>query len=130
MEKTIRKDLLYPDLSYKIIGVLFDVYNDLGYGYQEKYYEKAIAKAFEQAGLKYKEQLHVPFKFKEYKIGDYYLDFLVEDKIVVELKKGDRFSKKNIEQVYAYLKAKDLKLGILAQFSTNGLKFKRIVNIE
>lgn len=132
MEGEFKNDsnLVYPRLSYEIVGVLFDVYNDLGYGYQEKYYEKAVAKGFKQAGLGYKEQLHVPFKFKGQKIGDYYLDFLVEDKIVVELKKGDRFSKKNIEQVYAYLKVKDLKLGILAQFSTNGLKFKRVLNIK
>jgi GxxExxY protein len=80
--------------------------------------------------LSYQEQLHVPLTFKDSKIGDYFLDFLVEDKIVVELKKGDRFSIKNIEQVFAYLVAKGLKLGILAQFSTNGLKFKRILNIK
>jgi len=126
----VRRDLVYPELSYKIVGLLYEVYNDLGYGYQEKYYEKAVAKALEQERLKYKEQLYVPFEFKNQKIGEYYLDFLVEDKIIVELKKGDKFSRKNIEQVYAYLKAKNLKLGILAQFSTNGLKFKRIVNIK
>jgi len=122
--------VIYKELSYKIVGCLFDVYNELGYGYQEKYYEKALAEGFKQAGLNYQEQLHIPLTFKDLKIGDYFLDFLVEDKIVVELKKGDRFSIKNIEQVFAYLKAKGLKLGILAQFSTNGLKFKRIVNIK
>jgi len=123
-------DLVYPELSYKIVGLLYEVYNELGYGYQEKHYEKALAEAFKQAGLNYQEQLHIPLTFKDSKIGDYFLDFLVEDKIVVELKKGDRFSKKNIEQVFAYLKVKNLKLGILAQFATDGLKFKRIVNIK
>jgi len=132
MEGEVNKksDLVYPELSYKIVGLLYEVDNELGYGYQEKYYEKALAEGFKQEGLNYQEQLHIPLTFKNSKIGDYFLDFLVEDKIVVELKKGDRFSKKNIEQVYAYLKAKNLKLGILAQFSSDGLKFKRIVNIK
>lgn len=130
MKQLIKKDILYPELSYKIIGILYEVYNELGYGYQEKYYEKAIAKLLEQEGLNYKEQLHVPLKFKNEKIGDYFLDFLIEDKIVVELKKGDKFSKKNIDQVYEYLKVKNLKLGIIAQFTSTTLKFKRIVNIK
>lgn len=130
MKKLIKKDVLYPELSYKIIGILYDIYNELGYGYQEKYYEKATAKAFEQEGLNYKEQLHVPLEFRTQKIGSYFLDFLVEDKIVLELKKGDKFSKKNIDQVYEYLKAKNLKLGIITQFTSTSLKFKRIVNIR
>ncbi|MFA4890642.1 MAG: GxxExxY protein [Candidatus Paceibacterota bacterium] len=130
MKELIKKDILFPELSYKIIGILYEVYNELGYGFQEKYYEKATAKAFGQEGLNYREQMHVPLEFKGEKIGDYFLDFLVDDKIVLELKKGDNFSKKNIDQVYAYLKAKDLKLGIIAQFTSKGLKFKRIVNIK
>lgn len=130
MKELIKKDVLYPELSYKIVGILYEVYNELGYGFQEKYYEKAVAKAFEQKGLSYKEQLHIPLEFKGEKIGDYFLDFLVDDKVVLELKRGDQFSKKNIDQVYAYLKAKDLKLGIIAQFTSKGLKFKRIVNIK
>lgn len=130
MKKLIKKDILYPELSYEIIGILYDVYNELGYGFQEKYYERAIAKEFERKKLKYKKQLHVPLEFKNEKIGDYFLDFLVEDKIVIELKRGDNFSRKNIEQIYAYLKARDLKLGIIAQFTSKGLKFKRIVNIR
>ena len=130
MKELIKKDILFPELSYKIIGILYEVYNELGYGFQEKFYEKASAKAFKQEGLAYKEQMHIPLEFRGEKIGDYFLDFLVDDKIVLELKKGDKFSKKNIDQVYAYLKAKDLKLGIIAQFTSQGLKFKRIVNIK
>ncbi len=72
----------------------------------------------------------VPLFFKEKIIGKDFLDFLIDDKIVLELKKGDNFSRKSIEQVYEYLQATKLKLGIIAQFSSNGLKFKRIVNIN
>lgn len=69
-------------------------------------------------------------KYKGAIVGNYFLDFLIENKIVLELKKGDRFSKKDIEQVYAYLKVTGLKLGIIANFTGKGVKFKRIVNIK
>ena len=130
MKKEIRTDLIYPELSYKIIGILFDVYNKLGYGYQEKYYEKATAVAFKSAKLNYKEQLSVPLKFEDEKIGNYFLDFLIDDKVVLELKRGERVAKSNIDQIYAYLKATGLKLGILAQFTPSGIKFRRILNIS
>jgi GxxExxY protein len=128
--KIRRKDLVYPDLSYQIIGILFEVYNELGGGYQEKYYQKAVSIALDRCNLPYKTQVYVPLNFKGIKIGNYYLDFLIDDKIILEIKKGEKFTRKNIEQVYAYLKATNLKLGILANFTKTGLRFKRILNIN
>jgi GxxExxY protein len=125
-----RKDILYPELSYQIIGILFEVFKELGSGYQEKYYQKAIATELKRCGLEYKEQVSTSLNYKGEKIGNYFLDFLIEDKIVLEIKKDRHFSRKNIEQVYAYLKAFNLKLGILANFTSEGLKFKRILNIR
>lgn len=128
-EKRIIK-LVYPELSYKIVGILFDVYNNLGFGYQEKYYQKAVALEFKRAGLKFVEQVSLPIKFKDCKIGRYFLDFLVENKIIVEIKRHNKFYKKDIEQVYSYLKHFNLKLGILASFTKNGVYFKRVININ
>jgi len=127
MNKSV--EVIHPDLSYKIIGVVFDVYNKLGYGFQEKYYQKAISSGLINAGIKFKEQ--APFKiiYKDKGIGTYFLDFLIDDKIVLEIKKNSRFSRKNIEQVYAYLRATNLKLGILVNFDSDGAKFKRILNL-
>lgn len=130
MQQLLGKDkVIYPELSYKIIGLVFDVFNHLGYGYQEKYYQKAIALLFSENDIKFKEQVHFPLKFNKQKIGSYFLDFLIENKIVLEIKKGDRFSKKDIQQLYAYLKASGLKLGILINFTSKGIKFKRILNL-
>ncbi len=128
--KIIRADLMYSKLSYKIVGILFEVYNNLGPGFQEKYYQKAISVAFQEQRINFKEQFLISIKFKENKIGKYFLDFLVEDKIILEIKKGDRFSRRDIEQVYAYLKATNLKLGIIANFTNSGIKFKRIINLN
>lgn len=123
-------DLIYKDLTYKIIGVLFEVYNKLGYGYQEKYYQKAIAALLKKRNVKFREQIYVPLMFNSKRIGKYFLDFLIEDKIVLEIKKSGNFQRNNIEQIYAYLKASGLKLGILANFTKTEVKIKRIANIQ
>ncbi len=127
-EKINSNKIIYKELSYQIVGILFEVYNDLGYGYQEKYYEKAIEKYFIAAKLKFKRQAPYKIAVKDEVIGRYYLDFIVEDKIVLEIKKGNYFSKRNIEQVKGYLKATGMKLAILANFTPSGVKFLRVLN--
>jgi GxxExxY protein len=120
--------IIYKELSFEIVGILFEVYNELGYGYQEKYYEKAIEKCFIAHKIKFKRQAPFKIKFKGEIIGRNYLDFLVEDKIVLEIKKGNYFSKRNIEQIKQYLKVTNLKLAILANFTPSGVKFLRVLN--
>lgn len=119
--------LIYPELSYEIVGVLFEVYNGIGGGFQEKYYQKAIAKEFKGKKIKFVEQLPINICYKGVSLGRYFLDFLVEDKIIVEIKNASKFYPKDIKQVLGYLKAKNLELGILACFSRNGLIYKRIL---
>ena len=87
--------MVYPDLSYKIIGVIFDVFNELGYGYQEKYYQRAIAKSLFQLELSYKEQILYEIRFKDEIIGRCFFDFLIEDKIILEIKKETNFRRHN-----------------------------------
>lgn len=130
MNNQDKEKVIYPELSYKIIGTVFDVFNSLGYGYQEKYYQKALAVALKDNDIEFKEQVPTKILYKNNLLGIYFLDFLVDDKIVLEIKKSPRFSRKNIEQVYAYLKATNLKLGILVNFSPNDVKFKRILNLN
>ena len=130
MDKPIvrRPDLLYPELSYKILGALFDVANELGYQYKEIHYQRAVAQRFNDLGISFESQPSVPILFQSKIIGRYFFDFLIDGKIILELKRGDNFSKKDIEQVIGYLKSKNIKLGILARFSPKGLITKRIIN--
>lgn len=79
--------LVHSDISYKIIGVLYSVYNELGGGYQEKYYQRAVAVGLKKAGLEHREQVYVPLQFAAEHIGSYYLDFLVANLVALE-KKG------------------------------------------
>jgi len=125
-----KPDLLYPDLSYEIVGCAFEVYNEMGSGHMEKYYQKALSIAFDHKNLNYLQQVYHPLKFKNQIVGKTYLDFVVNDKIVVEIKQGERYSKAHIDQVLNYLKLSNLKLAILINFGNEGVKFKRIINLE
>lgn len=128
--KLKRNDLVYPELSYKIVGCAFDVFNELGFGHAEKYYQKAMAIALKNAGLNFQEQFYAPLKFQGELVGKLYLDFLVEDKVIIELKKNDHFAKSNIDQVNQYLLSSKLQLALLINFSSKGIISKRLVNIN
>ena len=117
-------------MSYQIIGILFKVYNTLGYGYKEKYYQASIAALLKSLGIKFKEQVSVEIKMGGEVIAKGFADFIIEEKIIVEIKKGDSFRKDNMDQVHSYLKMTGLQLGILANFTSKGLLYKRIVNIR
>lgn len=130
MKPALRKsDLLYPELSYNIIGCAFDVYNTLGNGYHERYYQKALIEAFNQRGILFQAEISFPIRYNRKPIGRKRLDFLIEGKIIVELKKGDAFSRSHIDQVVEYLRTQNLKLAILINFGSRGVTFKRIVNL-
>lgn len=124
-----RGDLLYPELSYTIIGCAFDVYNSLGSGYHEKYYQRALIEAFTTKGLLFQTEVSLPMQYKGKIIGRKRFDFLIEEKIVVELKRGNNFSKTHIDQVLEYLRVRGLKLAIIINFGSQGVLFKRIVNL-
>lgn len=122
------KMYLYSDITEKIIGVLYKTYNELGFGYQEKYYYRAIKNFLQAEGLKATEQLLAKIIAADKIIGRYFLDFLVEDKVVLEIKVADRVYSQHIRQVLGYLKANNLRIGIIGVFSPHGMIIKRVIN--
>lgn len=128
--KILKNNLIYPDLSYQIMGILFSVWTEMGYGYKEKPYQKAIENGFKEANIKYNREVPVKITYKNKPVGIFYYDFLVENNIVLEIKVRNYFSIKDINQLYSYLKAKNLKLGIIAHFTRSGVKYKRVVNLD
>ena len=122
MEKIVEREL-----SYAIVGVLFDVADDLGGGYQEKYYQRAVARGLKNKGLGFREQVAVPLEFHGESIGRYFIDFVVEDRIVLEIKASNRFYSRDIKQILAYLRSTNINLGILANFTRSGLELKRVL---
>jgi GxxExxY protein len=119
--------LIYGELSYKVIGILYKVFNILGPGLQEKYYQKAIAKVFQKEGIPFLEQIKINLDLNGIKIGRYYIDFVIDHKIVLEIKVKNFFPIKDIKQVLGYLKKSGIKVGLLIAFTTEGLKIKRVL---
>jgi GxxExxY protein len=112
------------------MGLAFKVYNDLGFGHRESFYQKALAREFKDNGIRFSEQLRCKLKYKEKELGLYILDFLIFNKIVLEIKQRNFISAKDIKQLYQYLKATKLKLGIIITFTRDGVKYKRVVNLK
>ena len=130
MKTTARKDLVFPELSYEIIGCAFEVYNEVGGGHKENVYQKAMSIAFQKKNLRFQEQLYFPIKFKGNLVGKNFFDFNVEEKIIVELKARTRFSKADYEQVLEYLNDKKFKLALLINFTLNEVVCKRVINFN
>lgn len=124
-----RKDLLYPELSYEIVGCAYEVFKEIGFGHSEKVYQQAMAILFKEKNWNFKEQVYCNIKFRGAILNKRFLDFEVENKIIVELKKDVHFSKAHIDQVLDYLKLSKLKLAILINFGKEGVAYKRIVNV-
>ncbi|MFA4846058.1 MAG: GxxExxY protein [Patescibacteria group bacterium] len=123
------KPFVYEEVSYRIIGCLYDVYNQLGSGLKEQVYQKAVGLKLSNDGFSFKEQVYVPIMYNGLRVGYRYLDLLVDGKIILELKSGSLFSRQNMDQTNEYLKLTGLQLAILANFSSNGVKIKRLVNL-
>ena len=109
-------ELLHKELSGQIIGALFEVHNNLGNGLLEKYYQRGLAAEFQKRGVSFQEQVSVSMSYKGKSIGRRVLDFLVDGKVVVEIKKDNYFSRQHIEQATSYLKALNLELVILQTY--------------
>lgn len=92
--------------------------------------KKQLIKNLLTKNIDFEEQVYLPLEYKGDDIGRYFLDFLIEKKIILELKRDSIFRKQNIDQVLAYLKASNLKLGIIANFTRDGVKFYRVLNIR
>jgi GxxExxY protein len=118
--------LKHKELTYKIIGVFFDVYNELGHGFLESVYQRSLGSALETEGLKVSNYVKIPVWFRGNCVGQFEGDMLVEDCILLELKVARCIDRSHIAQLLNYLRATDIEVGILLNF---GLKpeFKRLV---
>lgn len=126
-EAISNSNLVYQELSYQTVGALYDTYKELGPGLPEKYYYRYIKTNLIKRNLQVQDQLKVEIQGLPVKLGRFYIDFVVDDKIVVEIKTGNRFLKKDIDQIMNYLRHSGLKLGILARFSQNGVITRRLL---
>ena len=122
--------MLYEeDLSVKLIGFAFKVYNELGNGFLEKVYENALAHILRQNGIECECQKPINVYFDNVIVGQYFADILVESKMIIELKACKMINPEHKAQLIHYLKATGLKVGYILNFGSKGkLEYKRIVN--
>ena len=122
-------ELLYKELCYKVVGYAYSVYNELGSGLKEKVYGNAFEELLKENSINYSRELYSPIVFKDKIVAKNFLDFLIDDSLVVELKVGSNDFKGVCNQVFNYLRAKDLKLGLIIRFTREGVRVKRIPNL-
>jgi GxxExxY protein len=114
------------ELTGRIIRVYYDVYNELGHGFLEAVYERAMTLALREVGLKAEAQASIPVTFRGQTVGEYRADILVDDKVLVELKAARALASEHYAQVIHYLRATQIEVGLLFNFGSRP-SFKRFL---
>ena len=118
-------DLKYFALTQQIIGIYYDVYNELGTGFLESVYQKSLALALESAGLKVCSRIDIPVWFRGHQVGQFEGDLLVEQCGLLELKAARALGSAHQAQLLNYLRATEIEVGLLLNFGPKP-EFKRV----
>ena len=118
----------YKELTEKIIGCAMKVHNTLGNGFQEVIYQRALAIELSKAGLTYSRELDMIIYYDGFEIGTRRVDFFVEGFIMVELKAIIALEEVHLAQAMNYLEAYKMEIGLLINFGSKSLQFKRVHN--
>jgi len=124
----MKTNIIYKDLSYRIVGLAMEVHSKLGPGFLEKVNENALMLLFKKHGIRAKAQVPIKVTFENILIGNYIADILVEEKIILELKSAVSIADAHKAQALNYLKATGLRLAIILNFGTEKLEYDRVVN--
>jgi len=117
----------YSDLTGKIIELAIKVHKNLGSAYEEKIYQRALYLEFQRSKLNFEREKEVSINYGKVRIGKKKLDFVVENKVVVELKKVEAIDKVHIAHVVSYLKILKLNIGLILNFGKSRLEIKRVI---
>ena len=120
-------EYIYKDLTYGIIGCLYEVHKELGSVHKEIVYHKALTIEFGSKSIPFVEEKAIDIKYKGKKIGIYRPDFIIDDKVILEIKAVPAITKPIRSQAYYYVKGTKYKLVILANFGTSKVDIKRLI---
>jgi GxxExxY protein len=121
-------DYKFKEITEKIIGSSMKVHAALGNGFQEVIYQRALEIEMQEAGLQFARELSMPIYYKGKHIGERRVDFFVEEKIMVELKAIINLENVHLAQAKNYLEAYNMQVGLLINFGSISLQFKRLEN--
>ena len=117
--------------KYHQFSVLMDASRQLHHVYlARKDYQKALAREFEQRQIKFRREVYIPLKYKGISLSKYFADFLIEDKIILELKIISKLGYVQAKQLLTYMRAASIRLGILIYFTEEGVTYRRIINSQ
>ena len=123
------EEYLYKEENYTIAGILFEVHKNLGKGFSKIVYKDAIEYEFQQNNIPYKREKEFLVTYKETTLKHkFYADFVVYDKIILEIKTVECFNNSHFNQCLNYLKVSKNKLAILVNFNLISLEYKRIIS--
>jgi len=123
-------ELKYKEVTEKIIGSAMKVHAALGNGFQEVDYQRALEIEMKDAGLSFAREFSMPVYYKNRQIGERRVDFFVEEKIMVELKAIIQLENVHLAQAKNYLEAYNIQVGLLINFGSISLQFKRLENLK
>lgn len=124
----VKSEYKYSELTSKIIGCTMTVHSELGNGFQEVIYQRALEIEMAGNGIDFSREYEMPVYYKKQQIGTRRVDFLVEGTIAVELKAIVQMEDVHLAQAINYLEAYDLEIGLLVNFGAKSLQFKRLSN--
>ena len=123
------EDIIYKEECYKIVGILFEVHKNLGKGFSEIVYKDAIEYEFQSNNIHYEREKEFSVNYKNTILKHkFYADFVIFDKIILEVKTIDCFNNSHYNQCLNYLKISENKLALLANFNLISLEYKRIID--
>ncbi len=117
----------YEELTEKIIGCAYKVYNAMGYGYLESVYEKCMLIELSKSGLKAEQQKKINVYYEDENVGDFVADIVVEDSVILELKSVRRIINAHEVQLVNYLTATGKEVGLIINFAETKVEVKRKV---
>jgi len=118
---------LHRDITERIIGSAFEVYNELGYGFLERVYERSMQVELIKRGSAAEIEKRVQVQYKQVVVGDYDSDLVVDGCVLVELKVNPQYDRRDEAQLLNVLKAAGIKVGLLINFGRSKVEYKRLV---
>jgi len=120
-------ELLYKELTFAIIGAATEVHRILGPGFLETVYQSALARELTLRGIHFEQQVHLPVSYKDVLVGEYIADFIIDGKLIVEIKAVSNFNSQHQAQAMHYLTATGCRLALLLNFGTGSLEHRRVI---
>jgi GxxExxY protein len=128
MKETIKSAYKHSEITGKIIGCAMKVHSELGNGFQEIIYQRALAIEMQKHNLIFNRELEMPIYYDGVDIGKRRVDFLVSDIVMVEIKATSKLEDAHLAQILNYLEAYKLETGLLLNFGSKSLEFRRITS--